>query len=172
MRKGTRADRFRGILEACKRANIAVRLDFMIGFPGETEEDVQKTYDFIRQNRDVIDTPFSSYAVGVFELRGGIPVLEGADQFGIRKRSPLRGDLDDQYEFESSNGLSREACLCWREEFIRYSKLELDMEMIAPQNKTHQLVLKDLYDQGVLKLPLLRISPDCFTATGVELARC
>jgi len=171
MRKGTRVDHYRGIIEACKKANIAVRLDFMIGFPGEMEEDALATYDFIRQNRDVIDTPFSSYAVGIFELRSGIPVLEAADQFGILRRSPLRGDLDDQYEFESFSGLSNEARIKWREELIRFSKLQLGIEMVAPQNKTHQLILKDLYDQGLLHLPMLRISPDCYAFTKAELVR-
>jgi hypothetical protein len=170
MKKGTHLDHFRDILDACKKANIAVRLDFMIGFPGETEEDVQTTFDFIRQNRDVIDTPFSSYAVGVFELRSGIPVLRAADQFGLLQKRPLRGDLDDQYDFESSNGLSHEARIRWREEFIRFSKRELDMEMITPQNKTHQLILKDLYDQGLIELPVTSISPCCYASTRAKLA--
>jgi len=171
MRKGTRVAGFRPILEACKAANIAIRYDFMVGFPGEREDEVAETYEFIRQNRDVIDTPFSSYSVSIFELRSGIPVLEQAEQFRVLPRDPLRGDLDDQYEFESEGGLSAQARAEWREKLIRFSKLEMDAELICPQNKTHQLILKDLYDEGQLRLPVLRVCPERFAITVARLTR-
>lgn len=175
MRKGTRVEHFRPILEACREAAIAVRYDFMVGFPGETEEDVQWTFDFLRQNRDVIDTPFSSYSTAIFELRSGIPVLDMADRYRVLPRNPLRGALDDQYEFESVGGLSEEARIGWRERLIRYSKTELDIELVCPQNKSDQLVLKDLFDQGSFDLPVRQITPEDFVhlqaclARGVEL---
>lgn len=86
MRKGTAVQNFRPILEVCKDAGIAVRLDFMVGFPGETEEEAEATYSLIRQNRDVIDTPFSSYSVAVFELRSGIPIWEHPERLGCDRR--------------------------------------------------------------------------------------
>lgn len=171
MKKGTMVAHFRPILEACKEANIAIRYDFMVGFPGETGEDVQKTYDFIRENRDVIDTPFSSYSVAVFEVRSGIPVLENANRFRVLPRNPLRGDLDDQYEFESLDGLSAQERIEWREKLIRLSKQELGIEMIAPQNKTHQLVLKDLFDEGAFGLPMGRVETKDFERIEARLAR-
>lgn len=177
MRKGTRVDHFRTILEACKAAGIAIRYDFMVGFPGETAEDAQATYDFIRQNRDVIDTPFSSYSVGAFELRDGIPIEQATERYGIVRRRPLRGDLDDQYDFEDLNGLTEQARADWRDTLIRHAKVELDTELICPQNKTHQLVLKDLYDDGLLELPVLDVRPELFArigarwAPGIHLAR-
>lgn len=171
MRKGTRVEHFRPILEACKAAGIAVRYDFMVGFPGETEEDVQWTFDFLRQNRDVIDTPFSSYSTAIFELRSGIPVLEMADRYRVLARNPLRGALDDQYEFESVGGLSEEARIAWRERLIRYSKTELNIELVSPQNKTDQLVLKDLFDQGLFDLPVCQIKPDDFATLQASLAQ-
>ena len=170
MKKGTKVSNFRPILEACKAANIAVRYDFMAGFPGETEEEVEATYTFIRQNRDVIDTPFSSYAVAIFELRSGIPVLEETDRLGIVARRPLRGDLDDQYEFRCEGGLSEKARAEWRERLIRFFKTKMDAELICPQNKTHQLLLKDLYDRGVFDLPVLQVRPDEFMSAVVRLA--
>lgn len=170
MGKGTRVVHFLPILEACKAANIAVRYDFMVGFPGETQEEVEETYSFIRQNRDGIDTPFSSYSVAIFELRSGIPVLEQVERLRVLPKDPLRGDLDDQYEFESEAGLSEQARIEWREQLIRFSKVEMGMELICPQNKTHQLVLKDLYDCGIFGLPVLEICPDRFASTAATLA--
>lgn len=175
MAKGTRVSYFRPILEACKEARVAVRYDFMVGFPGETEEDVQATFDFIRHNRDVIDTPFSSYSVAVFELRSGIPVLDQAEKFRVVPKDLLRGDLDDQYDFECPGALTEEQRIEWRERLIRYFKLEMDAEVICPQNKTHQLVLKDLFDRGLFRLPVLQIRPVDFdqlfatVAAGVEV---
>jgi len=170
MRKGTRVVNFRPILEACKVAKIAIRYDFMVGFPGESEEEVQKTYSFVRQNRDVIDTPLSSYSVAVFELRSGIPVLDQAARFRVLPKDPLRGDLDDQYEFESEGGLSEQSRIEWRERLIRFCKVEMDAELICPQNKTHQLVLKDLFDSGLVDLPVLKICPELFASTTARLA--
>lgn len=170
MRKGTRVEHFRPILEACRGAGIAVRYDFMVGFPGETEEDVGWTFDFLQENRDVVDTPFSSYSTAIFELRSGIPVLEMADRYRVLPRNPLRGVLDDQYEFESIGGLSEKSRIAWRERFIGYSKTELDIELICPQNKTDQLVLKDLFDQGWFELPICRIKPEDFDRLQMRFA--
>ncbi|MCI0443847.1 radical SAM protein [bacterium] len=177
MRKGTRVKNFRPILESCKEAGIAVRYDFMVGFPGETEEDVHWTFNFLQHNRDVIDTPFSSYSTAIFELRSGIPVLDMADKYRVLPRNPLRGALDDQFEFENINGLSEQARVAWRERFIRYSKAELDIELVCPQNKTDQLVLKDLFDRGFFDLPVCKINDGDFPslraclAHGVEIVR-
>jgi hypothetical protein len=149
----------------------------MVGFPGETREDVRTTFEFIQSNRDVIDTPFSSYSVSIFELREGIPVLEQSEHFQVQPRVPLRGELDDQYEFECDGGLTLQERINWRERFIRFSKEDLNMEIVCPQNKTHQLVLKDLYDQGNLALPVGRIEPaglDQLTGrltAGIEITR-
>lgn len=171
MKKGTRVTNFRPILEGCKAANIAIRYDFMVGFPGETEEDVRETYEFISENRDVIDTPFSSYSVAAFELREGIPVQQAAEEYGIRARQLLRGDLDDQYEFENDRGLNEDDRRKWRDIFIRFAKVELSNELICPHNKTHQLVLKHLYDENAFDLPVFRIDAGSFSRLWARLAR-
>lgn len=158
MRKGTYAKHYRPILEACKKANIAVRCDFLIGFPGETESDIETTYSFLQDNRDVLDTPFSSYAVAVLEMRSGIPLLRHPDRYGIHVKEPLRGDLDDQYDYDIAEGVTKDSLAKWREKMIGFLKTEMDAELVCPQNKTHQLVLKDLHDQGLLQLPTLRVS--------------
>lgn len=160
MRKGTQVKYYTPILESCKNANIATRLDFMIGFPGETEEDVQQTFSFIKKNHDIIDTPFSSYAIAVFELREGIPVMNDLKRYGIKPIALLRGNLDEQYEFFEERGLSPQQKREWRHKMIGYAKNKLNAELISPQNKTHQLILKDLYDRGYFSLPITKVKPD------------
>ena len=159
MKKGTLVKYYTPILRSCKNANISVRLDFMIGFPGETEKDIEQTFLFIKNNSNVIDSPFSSYAVAVFELREGIPVMDNSEEYGIKPIALLRGDLDEQYEFIEKSGLTTHQKKEWRYKMIKYSKNELNADIITPQNKTHQLLFKDLYDRGYFNLPVTKIEP-------------
>ena len=46
----------------------------------------------------------------------------------------------------------------------------MDAELICPQNKTHQLIFKDPYDQGMLALPVLQVRPAGFPEMWGELA--
>lgn len=153
MKKGVDTRFYVPILEACKEANIAIRLDFMIGFPGEHVDEIQHTFSFVKNNSSVIDTPFSSCAVAVFELREDIPIMKNMKISGTQVFARLRGDLDEQYDFVENKGLSSEKKQQWRHEIIKYLKNESNAELIAPQNKTHQLVLKDSYDKSLLSLP-------------------
>ena len=51
MNRGYGRDRYRSIVEKLRRAcpDIALSTDVIVGFPGETEEDFQRTYDLIEE---------------------------------------------------------------------------------------------------------------------------
>jgi radical SAM superfamily enzyme YgiQ (UPF0313 family) len=51
------------VLKATHNAGIQVFVDFMFGYPTETEEDFQMTLDFLHQNYKWIDQVFPSYAL-------------------------------------------------------------------------------------------------------------
>ncbi|MCK4501346.1 radical SAM protein [Candidatus Babeliales bacterium] len=159
MRKGTDVNFYVPILESCKEANIAVRLDFMVGFPTEIEEEAQRTFAFIQNNTEVLDTPFSSYAVACFELRKDVPIMRDLKKYGVKATATalLRGDLDEQYDFLEDGGPSAALKHRWRHKMIAYFKNELSAELIVPQNKTHQLCFKDLFDRGCFGLPVTKI---------------
>ncbi|MCL4236072.1 MAG: radical SAM protein, partial [Deltaproteobacteria bacterium] len=55
MRKGYRADEARGVLERCKAAGIQVIVNLIVGFPGETDLELEETMEFLRRNRHLID---------------------------------------------------------------------------------------------------------------------
>lgn len=55
MKKGFSVDEARDVLRSCKEAEIGVLINLIVGFPGETEEDVEETVRFLEQNRAVID---------------------------------------------------------------------------------------------------------------------
>lgn len=157
MKKGNSVSYYGPILKSCKEANIAVRLDFMVGYPTETEEEVQETYDFIRDHSDLLDTPFSSNAVAAFELREDTPVMQDLKKKSGNVTKLLRGDLDEQYELIDENNKTSEAKKRWRHKFISFFKMGLKGELVSPQNKTHQLCFKGLYDQGCFELPVTEI---------------
>lgn len=158
MNKGTKTSNYAAILKSCQESNIAVRLDFLIGFPGETNEEIKNTFSFIKDNSTAIDTPFSSYVAAVFELREDTPMMNELEKHKISIKTLLRGDLDEQYEYVCISGARLKAKRTWREKLIKYSKQVLNFEMITPNNKTHQLILKDLYDQNKVKINMVDIT--------------
>lgn len=157
MDKGNNAKLYVPILQSCKSANIAVRIDIMIGFPTETDKEAKKTYNFIQNNKDIIDTPFSSYPVAIFELREEIPVMNQLEKLNITPLQLTRGDLDEQYDF-IENGSTQIDKEYWRAKLIKYFKTEMNAELIVPNNKTHQLILKDKFDKGIVSLPVTQIT--------------
>ena len=153
MKKGTKSAHYLPIMRSCAEANIAVRLDFMIGFPGENAKDINRTFSLIKQYRRYADTAFSSIATAVFELREDTPVVNDPRSYKVEIRARLRGDLDEQYDYVDRKGLSTKLKSEWRNKVIGYVKKNLSAEVINPQNKTHQLIYKDLYDEKEIALP-------------------
>jgi len=68
MRKGFKVEEATRVIRDTHNAGIDAVTNFMFGFPGETDEDFEKTLDFITQNREYISTvnPSLAYtAIGV-----------------------------------------------------------------------------------------------------------
>jgi hypothetical protein len=55
MRKGYTAKEAQMVLTRCKQAKIHVIINLIVGFPGEGEEELAETLDWLRQNHDLID---------------------------------------------------------------------------------------------------------------------
>jgi radical SAM superfamily enzyme YgiQ (UPF0313 family) len=148
MKKGTKANDYLPILDVCKNANIAVRIDLMFGFPTETNDEAKQTYETIIRNKDLFDTPFSSIAIALFELKEDTPIFNNPQKYEIELNQLLRGNFDELYDFTPF----MENSVKWRVELMRFFKQKTNSELIAPYNKTHQLVLKNLYDEKKLEL--------------------
>ena len=54
--------------------NVAITSDVIVGFPGETEEEFQETYDFINKHH------FSELHVFPYSIRTGTPAAKMKDQ--------------------------------------------------------------------------------------------
>ncbi|HEX7744231.1 MAG TPA: tRNA (N6-isopentenyl adenosine(37)-C2)-methylthiotransferase MiaB [Micromonosporaceae bacterium] len=76
MRRSYRAERYLGIIEKVRAAmpDAAITTDIIVGFPGETEADFQRTLDVVRQAR------FASAFTFQYSKRPGTPAAAMADQ--------------------------------------------------------------------------------------------
>ncbi len=71
------------------------------GFPGETDQDAQETYDFVMSNADVI----GSFGCGTFSLEHNAPIFKHLDSFGVRLKPSGRNDVDVYYTYDVANGI-------------------------------------------------------------------
>jgi hypothetical protein len=67
-------------LERCRRVGISVQINLVIGVPGETEDDIDQTIDFIRKNRDLIQV----FGLSPFYLKQGSLYWDEPDKYGIK----------------------------------------------------------------------------------------
>lgn len=152
MKKGNNSLFYEDILKNCKSSNIAVRIDLMVDFPTETNEEFGKLIKFLSDNIETLDTPFSSYSAAVFELKEDTPIIKQTKKLKLNVKSTLRGDLDEQLQFNSEKpeGINK---LEKRKRVIMFYKTKLKAELISPKNKTHQLIFKAEYDNGEMQIP-------------------
>lgn len=76
-KKLTPDETYNGLVNA-DRAGIWTALNFIVNFPGETEEDYQHTYNFIKDNIDLIDC----YQVNKFLLLSGSRMGKHPEEYG------------------------------------------------------------------------------------------
>ena len=100
MNKGTTIELVQAVLKNSKEAGIRNHVYIIVGFPSEEWEDVQKTLDFLIDNREIID----STAISEFELRPNSPVMYDPERYHI---TSLEGDALGEYKYTVDGGLSQ-----------------------------------------------------------------
>ncbi len=86
MKKRYRIEDAENIIKWMHQLGIIVTGNFMFGFPGETEEDFQKTLDFIRRNADFLDRVYPSRTYCAIEEFSYLH--SNLDEFGIKPNPP------------------------------------------------------------------------------------
>jgi len=81
MRKHFKISDAESVIRYTHRAGIKVSLNFMFGFPYETEEFFQETLDFIKRNRQYIDFVLPSESFCYIDK--GTYLYEHAEEFGV-----------------------------------------------------------------------------------------
>jgi anaerobic magnesium-protoporphyrin IX monomethyl ester cyclase len=153
MKKGNNASWYKDILGACYDSKISIRLDFMLNYPSETYDEYVETMNFVKRHKNLIDTPFSSYAVAIFELKKDTPITK-LSPFNSSKLVSLRGDLDDQLVCQQTYSDQYKTGLNKRREMLSIYK-NLKAEVFTPINKTHQLIFKGYFDEKKITIPPL-----------------
>ena len=103
MDKGNSVEGSARTLEYAHRAGINNHLFLIVGFPGETRDDLDQTLDFLYRNRKYVHSINS----GAFVLEPGTPLHDNHRRFGIRKIHPVRSlssHLMSDFEIEGAIG--------------------------------------------------------------------
>ncbi|WP_084253174.1 tRNA (N6-isopentenyl adenosine(37)-C2)-methylthiotransferase MiaB [Devriesea agamarum] len=101
MRRSYRSTKFLGILDRvrAKIPHAAITTDLIVGFPGETGEDFEKTLEVVEASR------FSSAFTFQYSIRPGTPAATMADQIPkevVRERYDRLVALQDRITFEEN----------------------------------------------------------------------
>ena len=123
MGKGIAVHDIERIFNHCHKAGIHAHFMGIIGFPGETEEENNETFDFIERNHKVIDLAGFSY----FYLLRHSPVDRHPEQFFLDGVADLRPDL----RFEERRRYSVLQGLSMAQSFDRWNEKMSDPDFMA-----------------------------------------
>ncbi len=81
MRKGYNTRAASEVLSNCHRAGIITSVNLVVGYPGETEDHVLETYEFLRENKNVIN---QVEVTPMLNVQYGSKMWRDPASFGIR----------------------------------------------------------------------------------------
>jgi anaerobic magnesium-protoporphyrin IX monomethyl ester cyclase len=109
MRKSNKQSTIARNLADATAAGIWMHCFLFFGFPGETAEDAQETYDFILGNEDII----GSFGCGVFSLEHNAPIFRHLEDFPVQLEPTSATSVNVYYDYRASAGLSFEQASRW-----------------------------------------------------------
>jgi len=107
IKKGTDCEVVWRTLRDCKEIGIKVHLFIILGIPGETQEDMMETLNFLRNHMDLYETA----QIATFELVVGSPLWLKPERYGIENPRVVTNHQRlafSEVKFERSVGLSNE----------------------------------------------------------------
>jgi hypothetical protein len=114
MKKGTLVDRSARIIRDCRKARIGVLLHIMIGFPGETEEDLECTLRFVEELGACVDL----CELNAFHLDEGAPIIGEMSALGITSASPTKRlfNIHSIKPYRVASGITPDQAVALKEE--------------------------------------------------------
>ncbi|HWU10038.1 MAG TPA: radical SAM protein [Streptomyces sp.] len=91
--KGVRIDQVPDVLSELARNGIAAQMMGFTGFPGESETEALRTYEFLQDNGSL----WTTAGIGVFSLTPGSIVAKQPDRFGVELLPPSPSDDVHRY---------------------------------------------------------------------------
>jgi len=121
-------------IKQTKKAGIRIEANLLVGFPGETEGDIDRTIKFLKKNRAYINRINS---LNICSIGPGMTIWENSFGFGIRKEV-----IDDWYAWYTSDRLNtlaiREARHQRIKEFIDTENLGLSWENLRKEESLNK----------------------------------
>lgn len=104
--EGLDTEAIAGIFQALSAAGIAIHVNLIAGFPGDTPSEAAASVDFVlRCLRPMVG---ATYTLNRFMLFPQTPVMLDPDRYGIRP-APLAGDMPENYPYRVVSELRDEA---------------------------------------------------------------
>lgn len=156
MRKPNKVGTLIDNLRDATQAGIWFHNFLFFGFPGETEDDAQQTYDFIMNQPDII----GSFGCGTFSLEHNAPIQKKTEKFGLKVIANHDRDLDVYYDYHAETGIPAVRASEWM------NRLNEDA------SRTHEKYAATGWIPREMLLSLLsRLSPEELTAECIVLLR-
>lgn len=151
-------DRVRRTINACHEARVLVKLNFILGFPGETQAELDETLAFIQEVR----APSDTISTCPFYLTRGSPLqldrlpIKGAPDLGrqtrrkgladvdLQIRAPAPDDLTLMYDFVTSAGQTAQGTIDdWLRRFGSDPRLQTSTWKVMDLSRVHKALLRD-----------------------------
>ena len=141
MNKGIKVEEIQRLLVDCREAGIRSHLMFIVGFPGETADELDDSMAFVSRNNGLIDLVGFSY----FVLLRHSPVERQAAKFGIASLNDLAPGL----EFEERRAYRVTSGLGMEDAFGRWVQSAAMPQLQAPQVRAgHVQRERFMFDPG------------------------
>ncbi|MCF6147185.1 MAG: radical SAM protein [Candidatus Kuenenia sp.] len=106
MKKGTRSDVVKKVLDECLKAGISFHLYVIVGFPTETEGEALETLHFV-MNEKYINSAGYSCLPSLFGMEKDSPIVNNPSEYGLTSiRAPKGEDMGLGYLYEVKEGMS------------------------------------------------------------------
>lgn len=135
MGKGIDVEVARKVFHRCARAGIWTHVFVIIGFPGETKEDYERTRDMLLREDDAID----SVSWAVFSCDKGAPLFRHPKSFGIRIEPGSDRHIGPEHDYVVLDGANREEVLEWTKD------LEISLTYHSHLGSFHKKVLNNAF---------------------------
>jgi len=177
MKKNVKIEDIDAIVEGTLKAGISIHLFCILGFPGEKEDEVKRTRDYVfkclEKAKKKHSLPLTSIGYGTFGLEKGSDVFKNPEQYGVHILDEYKDEYDYQYDYCVDEGISQErakeiesemsganplsSLVYIPENYILCTKWQIDVEERSLCEETY-IVLKnrfsiDLFTGKVLDTP-------------------
>jgi anaerobic magnesium-protoporphyrin IX monomethyl ester cyclase len=158
MRKPNEISTIKNNLQHATESGIWTHCFLFFGFPGETEEDAQKTFDFITSKSHII----GSFGCGTFVLEHNAPIQRHVKSFGLTiLDNQSSSGVSVYYDYSVDGGITKQRAKEWMERLNRES-LQIDkyrattwiprefllclISRLTPSELVNECVAIDLHD--------------------------